>query len=183
MSSTANVVPRIAFIGPMGIGKTTAIRALCGEDMAGADVRNLDTQAHAKEFTTVGAEFGQISLGAGETIQVCGCPGQERFDFLRQWVMSVSVGVFVMVDANAVGVIEEAGRLLAETANAEYPPLTLVLSCRPASPALVQRLADGLLAAGHGVTPILEVDVRRSSDVMNALSVLVSMLSLHSENQ
>jgi len=180
--SSAAPMPRIAFMGPMGVGKTTAIRALCGDDMVASDVPNLDRQAHAKEFTTVGAEFGQIDLGDGEFVQVCGCPGQDRFDFLRQWVVSASVGVFVMVDANAPDVLQAAGALLAEAAAAEHPPLALVLSTRPASVATMQAFADGLQAAGHGVVPVLQVDVRKRADVLQALGVLVSMLSLRSES-
>ena len=79
--SSTSPMPRIAFMGPMGVGKTTAIRALCGDDMVASDVPNLDRQSHAKEFTTVGAEFGQIDLGDGEFVQVCGCPGQDASTF------------------------------------------------------------------------------------------------------
>lgn len=180
-SARAPGMPRISFMGPMGIGKTTAIRALCGDNMVASDVPNLDRAAHAKEFTTVGAEFGEIDLGDGERVQVCGCPGQDRFDFLRDWVLSVSVGVFIMVDANAADAVSATSALLAEAAAAERPPLTLVLSTRPASPEQMQAFAAGLQASGHGVVPVLQVDVRQRAQVLQALGVMVSMLSLSSE--
>lgn len=180
-SARAPGMPRISFIGPMGIGKTTAIRALCGDNMVTSDVPNLDRAAHAKEFTTVGAEFGEIDLGDGERVQVCGCPGQDRFDFLRDWVLSVSVGVFIMVDVNAADAVPATGALLAEAAAAERPPLTLVLSTRPALPEQMQAFAAGLQASGYGVVPVLQVDVRQRAQVLQALGVLVSMLSLSSE--
>lgn len=175
-------MPRIALTGPMGIGKTTALRALCGQDMASADVPNLDRGSHVKEFTTVGAEFGEIDLGGGELVQVCGCPGQERFDFLRQWVISVSLGVFVMVDVNDPQALPLAGALLAEVAAVETPPLALVLSARPATEAQIEAFAMRLQEAGHGVVPVLEADVRERQDMLRALGVLVSMLSLRSES-
>ena len=180
-SARAPGMPRISFMGPMGIGKTTAIRALCGDNMVASDVPNLDRAAHAKEFTTVGAEFGEIDLGDGERVQVCGCPGQDRFDFLRDWVLSVSVGVFIMVDVNAADAVPATGALLAEAAAAERPPLTLVLSTRPALPEQMQAFAAGLQASGYGVVPVLQVDVRQRAQVLQALGVLVSMLSLSSE--
>lgn len=176
-------MPRIAFMGPMGVGKTTAIRALCGDDMVASDVPNLDLQSHVKAFTTVGAEFGEIDLGEGERVQVCGCPGQDRFDFLRQWVMSVSVGVFVMVDANAGDAVSVASSMLAEAGAAGHSPVALVLSTRPASAETLQSFAEGLQAAGHGVVPVLQVDVRKRADVLQALAVLVSMLSLRSDDE
>jgi signal recognition particle receptor subunit beta len=174
-------MPRIAFMGPMGVGKTTAIRTLCGDDMVASDVPNLDRQSHMKEFTTVGAEFGEIDLGEGEFVQVCGCPGQDRFDFLRRWVVSVSVGVFVMVDVTAPDAVAIATSLLAEVNEAENPPLALVLSTRPASAEALEDFAQAVMSAGQGVVPVLQVDVRQRADVLQALSVLVSMLSLRSE--
>ena len=174
-------IPRIALVGPMGIGKTTAVRTLCGEAMASADVRNLDQQAHTKEFTTVGAEFGDIDLEDGERVQLCGCPGQERFDFVRQWVLSVSLGVFIMVDLQDPSALQQACALLGEVAAAPNRPIALVLSARPAAAAQVEAFAAALAAAGHGILPILEVDVRDRQQMLGALGVLVSMLSLQSE--
>ena len=55
-------------------------------------------------------------------------------------------------------------------------------AARDASAATMQAFADGLQAAGHGVVPVLQVDVRKRADVLQALGVLVSMLSLRSES-
>lgn len=176
-------MPRIALVGPMGIGKTTALRALCGDLMASSDVPNLDRQAHAKEFTTVGAEFGEIDLGGGECVQVCGCPGQERFDFVRQWVLSVSMGVFVMADVACACAVQESSLLLGEVAALPHPPQVLVMSARPATPAQIEAFARALEAAGHGVVPVLEADPRDRRQLLEAIGVLASLLSLQSEPQ
>lgn len=173
---------RIALLGPMGIGKTTAIHALCGSDMVSTDVPNLDRVAHTKEYTTVGAEFGEIDLGDGERVQLCGCPGQDRFDFMRQWAISVSVGIFVMADLHAPDALESTSALLHEAAAAALPPVTLVLSAREASQEQIESFAAGLMAAGHGVVPVLPVDVRDRNQMLQALGVLVTMLSLRNES-
>jgi signal recognition particle receptor subunit beta len=166
----------------MGIGKTTAIHALCGSDMVSTDVPNLDRVAHAKAYTTVGAEFGEIDLGDGERVQLCGCPGQDRFDFMRQWVISVSVGIFVMADLHAPDALESTSALLHEAAAATLPPVALVLSARAASQEQIEAFAAGLMAAGHGVVPVLPVDVRVRDQMLQALGVLVTMLSLRNES-
>jgi len=171
-------MPRIAFIGPMGIGKTTALRSLCSTALASCDIANSDKTVDIKEFTTVGVEFGQIDLGKGEVVQVCGCPGQNRFNFVRDWIISVSVGLFLLIDVNTDDAVETAGILLTEAAAVGQSPSVLVLSSRPAPLATVQSFANGLLATGHGVIPVMEVDVRFRPQLLNALQVLVSMLSL-----
>ena len=56
-----------------------------------------------------------------------------------------------------------------------------MLSTRPALPEQMQAFAAGLQASGYGVVPVLQVDVRQRAQVLQALGVLVSMLSLSSE--
>ncbi|MEG2999296.1 MAG: GTPase [Comamonas sp.] len=175
-------IPRITLTGRMGIGKTTAIRTLCGEHFAGTDVRNLDQESHLKEFTTVGAEFGDIVLGDDDRVQLCGCPGQERFAFVRRWVLSVSFGVLVMVDVNVPADLEEAAKILGEVAALPEPPLALVLSARPSTPAAREQFAQVLAARGAGVVPVLQADPRVRQDLLDVLSVLVSLLSVEGEN-
>lgn len=174
-------LPRIALVGAMGIGKTTALRALCGEKMVSSDVVNLDRASNAKEFTTVGTEFGEIDLGEGERVQVCGCPGQERFSFVRKWILSVSMGVFVMVDVNAHDALQETSRLLKDVAALEQPPLVLILSARAAPASALDAFAAAITHAGHGVVPVLQADPRDRNQMLDAIGVLASMLSLQSE--
>lgn len=174
-------LPRIALVGAMGIGKTTALHSLCGDKMVTSDVVNLDRASNAKEFTTVGTEFGEIDLGDGERVQVCGCPGQERFSFVRQWILSVSMGIFIMVDVNEPAAVQEATRLLQGVAALEQPPVVLILNARPASAAAVDAFAAALTRAGHGVVPVLQADPRDRNQMLDAIGVLASMLSLQSE--
>ena len=174
-------IPRITLTGRMGIGKTTAIRALCGDHFASTDVRNLDRDSHFKEFTTVGAEFGDIDLGDGDRVQLCGCPGQERFAFVRRWVLSVSFGVLVMVDVSSDADLDEATKILKEIGELRDPPLALVLSARPCSPEAREQFARSLAARGVGIVPVLQADPRVRQDLLNVLSVLVSLLSMEGE--
>lgn len=172
---------RVSLLGPMGIGKTTALRSLCGELMAGSDVRNLDKAAHHKEFTTVGAEFGEIDLGSGERLQLVGSPGQDRFDFVRRWVLSASVGALLMVDVNDAGAVDYACEMLTGIAELDRAPLMVILSCRPASGARLEAFSSALVAKGHDLIPLVEADPRDRQQMLDALSVLASLLSLQSQ--
>ena len=154
---------RVSLLGPMGIGKTTALRSLCGE------------------LTTVGAEFGEIDLGSGERLQLVGSPGQDRFDFVRRWVLSASVGALLMVDVNDAGAVDYACEMLAGVAELDAAPLMVILSCRPASGARLEAFSSGLVAKGHDLIPLVEADPRDRQQMLDALSVLASLLSLQSQ--
>lgn len=172
---------RVSLVGPMGIGKTTALRSLCGALMAAADVPNLDRASHSKEFTTVGAEFGEIDLGGGERLQLVGSPGQERFDFVRRWVLNASVGVLLMVDVGDARAPDYAAQCLAEIASLESRPLVVVVSCRDASEQQQEAFSSALADRGHGIVPVIQADPRDRQQLLDALGVLVSLLSLQSQ--
>ena len=172
---------RVSMVGPMGIGKTTALRSLCGQLMSGSDVPNLDKLSHSKEFTTVGAEFGEIDLGSGERLQLVGSPGQDRFDFVRRWVLSASVGVLLMVDVCSDESIEYASEMLGEIASLESSPLVVILSCRAAQDEQIESFSASLAESGHGVIPVVQADPRDRQQMLDAMGVLASLLSLQSQ--
>lgn len=88
---------QIAFVGPFGVGKTTAVFTLCGESVASTDVQSSLVKArsgrHVKATTTVGLEMGEWTAPDGRTVSVVGTPGQERFDLVRRSAMPRSSGV------------------------------------------------------------------------------------------
>ncbi len=88
---------QVAFVGPFGVGKTTAVFTLCGDSVASTDVQSSLVRAragrHVKPSTTVGLERGEWTAPDGSLVSVVGTPGQERFDLVRRSVMPRSTGV------------------------------------------------------------------------------------------
>ena len=73
---------KIVFAGTMGAGKTEAIRSLSDIPILLTEALNTDQESHSKPQTTVGIDYGEVTLDDGLIIGLYGTPGQERFDFI-----------------------------------------------------------------------------------------------------
>ncbi|QEQ98214.1 GTP-binding protein [Neptunomonas concharum] len=74
---------KLLFIGPVGAGKTSAIRSISDEH------KNIETEAKASDMTglrkattTVAMDYGSLTLSDQEVVQLYGTPGQARFKFM-----------------------------------------------------------------------------------------------------
>lgn len=178
-----NIAPRVVLLGSMGIGKTTAIRTLCGELTVDCDVENLDRTAHAKPTTTVGADFGVIQLGEGQELHIYGSPGQDRFSFVRDWLLAHAIGVIVMVDIAESDALATTIALIGEVDASGAQPLTLVLVARPASDDAIDAFSQALADQVGWAVPALVADVRDRQQMLDVLEVLFAMLSTEQESE
>ncbi len=181
MRPMASRTPSIVLFGPMGIGKSTAIRTLCGSAMVDCDVENLDKASHAKATTTVGADFGVIELGDGQRLRIYGSPGQERFSFMRNYLMSVAIGAIVMVDIGAGDALAHTAALLQELEALPTSPMVMVVIARAAADADIDFFCDQLAQRVGWAVPAIAADVREREQMLNVLQVLITMLSIDSE--
>ncbi|MGH1510748.1 GTP-binding protein [Ralstonia solanacearum] len=167
---------RIGIFGAMGIGKTTAIRSLCGDVAVDCDVPNLDRQASSKATTTVGIDFGEVDLGDGELLQIYGSPGQDRFDFLRDWLISVIAGAIVMVDVNAPDTVQTSLPLLERIAAEPNRPPALVLVARPATVEQVDAFSAQVSQALGYAIPVVFADVRDRAQMLDIVEIMLYTL-------
>ena len=93
--------PRILVIGPPDAGKSTVVRALCGNSVS------VD-----KMGTTVAFDYGNLAM-AGLEAEVIGTPGQERFEFIFSIFAREVSGILLVVDRSRPGDIPRAKALLA----------------------------------------------------------------------
>lgn len=89
---------KIVFGGTMGAGKSAAIQVLSDIPVIGTEAINTDTDAHSKYLTTVGIDYGEISLDDDIKIGLYGTPGQDRFDFMWPIVCKGAIGTVILID-------------------------------------------------------------------------------------
>ncbi|MFG2516157.1 ATP/GTP-binding protein [Streptomyces sp. NPDC048584] len=124
---------KILVVGPLGVGKTTLIgtvseiRPLSTEaSMTQAGVR-VDPYAGAsgKKTTTVGLDFGRLTIDGDLVLYLFGTPGQQRFLPAWQDLAKGALGALALVDArdltasfDALGNLEDLDLPFAVAVNA-----------------------------------------------------------------
>ncbi len=98
---------KIVFAGSMGAGKTEAIKSLSEIPILETEAFNTDVQSHQKTQTTVGIDYGEITLDDGIKIGLYGTPGQSRFDFIWSVICEGAIGVILLLDHNSSNPIAE----------------------------------------------------------------------------
>src|SRR4051794_26290492 len=88
---------KILLTGTTGAGKTTAIAAISETPPVRTDVRNNDP-TFAKATTTVGLDYGELTLDNGDKLRLYGTPGQERFRFMWDILAKGALGLVVLID-------------------------------------------------------------------------------------
>ncbi|CAN7181228.1 GTP-binding protein [Acidovorax sp. LjRoot118] len=176
---------KIVFTGPMGAGKTTAIRAISDGEVLSTDVPitgGAELSMPGKTMTTVGLDYGECRLGDQWVLKLFGTPGQERFRFMWDILGAGAFGLIVLADNSQPDPVGEVARYLKAFAPHVPARRTVVgvgrLDTHP-SPGIVD-YCEQLGALGYN-PPVLEVDVRRDADVRLLLSVLVSMAEIEHE--
>lgn len=167
---------KIIITGPMGAGKTTAIRTISEIEPIVTDVLNNDNSIE-KETTTVGFDYGEISLSNNERLRLYGTPGQERFDFMWKVLAQGALGLIIFIDmsrpdpledldlyvSNFKGLIQQTGCVIG---------LSKVDACAIET---TDPFSD-LLHSYQLICPIVPVDVREKSQVLWVLDLLITQL-------
>lgn len=89
---------KIIFTGPVGAGKTTAINSISDSPPIKTDASASDMTKSRKASTTVAMDYGIMNLPGGEKLHLYGTPGQERFDFMWDILVTGGIGLVLLLD-------------------------------------------------------------------------------------
>lgn len=79
---------KVLFTGSVSSGKTTAVKSLSSIETIDTDASASDSVIRRKEKTTIAMDYGVLELSENAKLHLYGTPGQERFKFMWQLMMS-----------------------------------------------------------------------------------------------
>lgn len=172
---------KILFTGTTGAGKTTAIGAISEVPPLSTDVRNTD-ESVAKATTTVGLDYGELTLDNGEKLRLYGTPGQQRFDFMWTILARGALGLVILVDNSRPDPLADLDVYLTG-----FRQLIADSACVVAIGRMEEHPEPGLerfaerLQARDVLCPVLPVDVRSRAQVTQVLDMLLLQLETKAE--
>jgi uncharacterized protein len=167
---------KIVFTGPMGAGKTTAIRSISDSPPVSTEVANTDQATVAKATTTVALDYGQLQLEDGTAVNLYGTPGQERFSFMWEILCRGALGVVLLIDGSTPTALTDL-QSYAEIFRRINPnqPFVIGVGRTAEDEYLLDEYARALAARGI-VAPVYGVDVRNREDVLLLIETLLCVL-------
>ncbi|WXL26644.1 GTP-binding protein [Ectopseudomonas mendocina] len=167
---------KILFTGTMGAGKTTAISAISEIPPVITDVQNNDPSL-LKEKTTVGLDYGELTLPGGEQLRLYGTPGQQRFSFMWQILAKGALGLIILLDHSRPDPVADLSIYLTNFAELIARTGCVVAVGRIAADAHSELDGYAKCLAEHGVIcPVLSADVRDKTQVLALLDLLLLQL-------
>ncbi len=168
---------KLIFAGPVGAGKTTAVRTLA-EGALSIDEQASDMARQRKPTTTVVMDYGVVG-GENRRLHLYGTPGQERFSFMWEIVAQGSDGLILLIDAsrpNPQGDLRFYLDHYPDHAAAGRAVVGLTMTDRcAAGQADPAPLAEALRQWGYDL-PVVEADARELGDMARLVELVVERI-------
>ncbi len=171
---------QVVFVGPFGVGKTTALRAISDIPVVNTDVQSseVDTtmQLHGKDTTTVGLDYGEWRFPDGSRVTLLGVPGQERFEAMWDTLLPHCSAIVLWVYGDRDPLLQETSKWLHTLAQRKALARLAVAVTR-----LPPNHADNalnpyreLVERFHPFAPVIAVDPRQANEVMQAVTIALT---------
>ncbi len=171
-------VYKLIIAGPVGAGKTEAIRSLSDKEVVTTEEVASDEVKNMKRTTTVAMDYGVMKLDSGEAIRIYGTPGQRRFDFMWEILSENALGLILLLNAEEENPLDDLAYYLDK-----FMPLisgsALVVGITHAENMpwdLHQKLSEYLVDR-HIPANVAVVDARERDQMRQLVSSLVYMIA------
>lgn len=167
---------KIVFSGPMGAGKTQAISSLSDIDVVSTEAKNTDLDQHTKALTTVGMDYGELTLEGGTSIGLYGTPGQERFNFIWPILSQGALGVVILIDHSADNPIDDLDNYVNTFQKMYDGRIVVGVSQIDKKPEVAFDIYHKWLDEHNINIPVFPVDMRVKDDVLLLVESIISSL-------
>lgn len=167
---------KIVFSGPMGAGKTQAISSLSDIPVVSTEVKNTDLDANSKLLTTVGMDYGELTIDGGASIGLYGTPGQERFNFIWPILSQGALGVVILIDHSAEDPVMDLHNYLKKFDEIYDGRIVVGISQVDKMPERPMSLYRDYLANNGSNIPLFPVDMRKREDVLLLVESIIASL-------
>ncbi|WP_089605783.1 GTP-binding protein [Acinetobacter piscicola] len=166
---------KIVFAGSMGAGKTEAIKSLSEVPVLATEAFNTDDHSHKKLNTTVGIDYGEITLDDGNKVGLYGTPGQGRFDFMWGVICKGAIGTIVLIDHSLETPLEELNYYLDTFRQYSENIVIGITHIDEAISISTHQYRQSLMDRNLNF-PIFFIDARKKADVLLLLETLIISL-------
>jgi hypothetical protein len=170
---------QVVFVGPFGVGKSTALRAISDIPVVNTDVVSHEVDARAlvegKTTTTAGFDYGEWRFPDGTRVALMGVPGQTRFEAMWDILLPRSSAIVLWLFGDRDPDRLECRRWLEALAKRKALSRLAVAITRVDNPddVALDPWRD-LVAEYHPLAPVMTADPRRNSDVMQAITMALA---------
>lgn len=166
---------KIVVAGSFAAGKSTLIREISDTGVVGTEAPTSGPESLVKETTTVGTEFGTLTVGDGDDaveLLLHGLPGQDRFRFMWDIVSIGADGFLLLVDAEQPDTWAESAAMASYLQGQIDAPMVVGVNRARDRPDLVGAVGAAL---GRDDLPLVACDV---TDRFSARELVVELLLL-----
>jgi len=168
---------KIVFGGGMGAGKSQAIQTISEITVFSTEAFNTDEVAHSKLLTTVGIDYGEITIEDQIKIGLYGTPGQGRFSFMWPVIAQGALGVIVLVDHSAADPLADLEVYLGAFSGENRAVIIGVTHVDVGGNSSLKAYRDWQIK-NKKEYPIFAIDARKRSDVLLLVEAVIASLEV-----
>lgn len=170
---------RVVITGGVGAGKTSFIRTISDREVVNTDKKATDEIAQIKAQTTVALDFGHLTIAPSQSVYLYGTPGQSRFEFMWDILISRANAYILLVAAHRPEDFHHSSRILEFVSQRVQIPMLIGVTHMDCAGAWEPKDIVPALGVQNSTdtAPVIVVNSTKKASVTEALEVLIQEIT------